>query len=119
MQLKLQWGAIGLIAGVLLTWGVITVLSKPPASNTSMDHMTASLRNKKGDTYDEAFIASMIDHHQAAVDMAKLSGKQAKHSEIKQLSEDIIKAQEKEIAQMKQWQMSWGYVQSSPEHEKH
>jgi uncharacterized protein (DUF305 family) len=53
--------------------------------------------------------ASMIEHHQSAVDMAKLSADQAEHEEIKQLSEQIIEAQEREIAQMRQWQQDWGY----------
>ncbi len=41
--------------------------------------------------------------------MAKLSASNAKHDAIKQLSKDIIVAQEKEINEMKQWQMEWGY----------
>jgi len=55
------------------------------------------------------FISHMIEHHQAAVDMARLSAQNAKHEEIKKLSREIIVAQEKEIAQMKQWQQQWGY----------
>lgn len=44
--------------------------------------------------------------------MAKLSGQNAKHDEIKQLSKDIVSAQENEIEQMKQWQKDWGYSAS-------
>ena len=75
----------------------------------TMTEIVALLKDKKGDDYDSAFINEMIAHHQSAVDMAKFSASNAKHNEIKQLSKDIITAQEKEISQMKQWQMDWGY----------
>jgi uncharacterized protein (DUF305 family) len=48
--------------------------------------------------------------------MAELSAKNAKHEEIKTLSNDIIVAQEKEIATMKQWQMDWGYSSTPMDH---
>ena len=62
-----------------------------------------------GDDFDSLFISHMIEHHQAAVDMSRLSAANAKHDEIKRLSAEIIAAQEKEIGQMKQWQSDWGY----------
>jgi uncharacterized protein (DUF305 family) len=74
-----------------------------------MSEMTTQLKDKKGDDYDALFLAHMIEHHQAAVDMSKLSPTNAKHEELKKMSADIIAAQEKEIAQMKQWQTDWGY----------
>jgi uncharacterized protein (DUF305 family) len=86
-----------------------TKQSNSSYSTMSMEQMTTSLVNKTGDTYDKEFMSSMIAHHQAAVAMAKLSTANAKHTEIKQLSQDIIKAQEKEITEMKQWQAKWGY----------
>ncbi len=75
----------------------------------SMAEMSRQLEGLKGDDYDKAFIEMMIDHHQGAIDMARLSAARAKHQEIKQLSKDIIVAQEKEIANMKQWQKDWSY----------
>lgn len=81
-------------------------------SGMSMSHM-AALKGKTGDDYDKAYLADMISHHQDAVDMSKLSASNAKHPEIKQLSDSITAAQEKEIAQMKQWQIDWGYVQGN------
>lgn len=78
-------------------------------STMSMDDMASSLNNKTGDDFDRLFIAQMIDHHQGAIDMAQLAKKNAKHDEIKKLSEEIIVAQTKEISQMRQWQKDWGY----------
>jgi uncharacterized protein (DUF305 family) len=45
----------------------------------------------------------MIPHHQAAVDMAQAELKYGKDPEIRKLSQDIIAAQNKEIAQMQAW----------------
>lgn len=119
---SLLYGLIGFFAGGLLVATAAATFNKPepdtPAdhssmSSMSMDSMTAELKDKTGDDYDKTFITSMIVHHQGAVEMAKLSAKNAKHQEIKTLSENIIAAQEKEIAQMKQWQQKWDYSASS------
>jgi uncharacterized protein (DUF305 family) len=57
--------------------------------------------------YDLRFIDAMIMHHQGAVDMAKEAQEKSKRTEIKQLGTDIIKDQNQEIAQMKQWRTTW------------
>ena len=110
-------GIIGFILGGLLV-SIVATTQTVPTSNSTMTHdmddmtmanMTTSLTNKTGDSYDKAFTQEMIEHHEGAVAMAKLSASRAKHEEIKKLSEDIIAAQDKEIAEMKQWQASWGY----------
>jgi uncharacterized protein (DUF305 family) len=66
-----------------------------------------------GETYDRNFIANMIAHHQGAVDMAKLALTNAKHQELKDMANDIISAQEAEIAEMTSWQKDWGYPSTS------
>lgn len=78
-------------------------------NSMSMMDMNKLLEGLSGDDYDKAFIEMMITHHEGAVDMAELSASRAKHDEIKQLSQAIITAQDKEIADMKQWQRDWGY----------
>lgn len=68
-----------------------------------------------GDDYDRRFIANMIAHHQGAIDMAKLAQSNAKHQELKDMAEDIILDQTKEISGMEDWQKQWGYLASSGE----
>jgi uncharacterized protein (DUF305 family) len=77
--------------------------------HSQMDEMTSSLQGKKGEAFDKAFISEMIIHHQGAVDMAKMALENALHQEIKDLATAIIEAQEREIAQMKEWQKIWEY----------
>lgn len=52
---------------------------------------------------DVAFICGMIPHHQGAIDMARAELKYGKSPFGKKLAEGIIKAQEKEIAEMLDW----------------
>lgn len=104
---------IGFFIGGLLVSVAATTFEKPAVENNrdmGMSEMTSSLRNKTGDEYDKAFMTQMIKHHETAVDMAELSAENAKHDEIKKLSEDIVKNQTAEIEKMKQWQTQWGYT---------
>lgn len=115
---------IGLIIGISGTVGVTALTDKDEAPQTSTtqqqiastDHssMTMKEMNKElevlsGDAFDKTFIEMMTAHHEGAIDMAKLIPSRAKHAEIKKLGEEIIAAQTKEISDMRQWMMDWGY----------
>lgn len=52
---------------------------------------------------DVDFVKGMIPHHQGAIDMAKTVMAFGKNPEIRKLAEDIVRAQESEIAMMKAW----------------
>jgi uncharacterized protein (DUF305 family) len=52
---------------------------------------------------DVDFVRGMIPHHQGAVDMAKTVIAFGKDPQIRKLAEEIIKAQESEIALMQDW----------------
>ena len=52
---------------------------------------------------DADFVRGMIPHHQGAVDMAKVVLAFGKDPQICKLAEEIVKAQESEIALMQEW----------------
>jgi hypothetical protein len=52
---------------------------------------------------DADFVKGMIPHHEGAVDMAKTVMAFGKDPEIRKLAEEIVRAQESEIALMKAW----------------
>ncbi len=127
MQTKsLLIGIASFILGGLTVATAAATINRPAATTAhttrtstadSMTAMNADLRSKTGDDYDKAFLADMIAHHQGAVDMANQSASQAKHDEIKQLSNDIVRAQQAELTKMKQWQRDWGYVTGNMMHD--
>ena len=53
---------------------------------------------------DKDFVMMMIPHHQGAIDTAKVELKYGKDKKLRAMAEAIIKAQEKEIAEMRKWQ---------------
>ncbi len=57
--------------------------------------------------FDRAFIDNMIPHHQSAIDMAEVALENSENEEMRSLAEEIIAAQEAEIAQMREWREEW------------
>jgi uncharacterized protein (DUF305 family) len=52
---------------------------------------------------DVDFVRMMIPHHQGAIDMAEVELKYGKDESRKKLAREIIEAQTREIAEMKEW----------------
>ena len=61
-------------------------------------------------TSEKQFLKDMMLHHEAAVVMAEeVLRLQGTHSEVKNLANDIIRAQTSEINSMKAWMTAWKY----------
>ena len=75
---------------------------------SSMTHMATDIEGLKTATpFDLAFLDAMIPHHEGAVMMAQACADKAQHDEVKSLAADIIRDQEKEIGQMREWRTAW------------
>lgn len=53
------------------------------------------------------FLAGMVPHHQGALDDAQLALERSERPEVQRLAQEIIAAQEAEIAQMNEWLDAW------------
>jgi len=74
------------------------------AYEEAMDRMHGPMMEGiTADDPDVAFVQGMIPHHQGAIDMAKVVLEYGDDPEIRKLAEDIVSAQESEIAFMKAW----------------
>lgn len=71
------------------------------------DTDTAILENSSN--FDKTFIEEMIPHHQMAVMMANMLLQGTSRPEMKQLAQNIISSQTKEINEMRQWYKDWGF----------
>jgi len=60
------------------------------------------LESLSGEEFDELWLASMISHHQGAIEMAKAEIANGDNVDAKTLANNIVTTQEAEIGQMKQ-----------------
>lgn len=82
--------------------------SMPMNSNMPTNHSgMKSDANAASAPYDLQFIDTMTAHHTSALDMAKMVDGRTENPDLKKFAAQIIKDQEKEIAEMKVWREKW------------
>ncbi len=94
-----------------------TVVGNPLMDHGSMSGVNHSMGMDLGPAdadFDLRFIDAMTPHHQGAVEMAVEAKQKSKRPKIQELADNIIKSQNKEVAQMKQWRQAW-YPKASQE----
>lgn len=80
---------------------------RPPYHGDEAPELTAQLKAARGATFDEAFLAMMIPHHQRAAAMARDAVQNAEMPEVRELAQIIVNQQEEEVAIMSGWQKAW------------
>jgi uncharacterized protein (DUF305 family) len=122
--LGLSIAAVAIVGNVLTACSSTSQNQSTPSSVQATSSATANTGSKQMDSsmgsmdhgmdlgpadaqFDLRFIDGMAPHHQGAIAMAQEALQKAQHPEIKKLAQDIIDAQQKEIAEMKQWRTTW------------
>jgi uncharacterized protein (DUF305 family) len=83
-------------------------VARQPSSMPGMDHSSMNMSlGPKDANFDLLFIDAMTPHHEGGVVMAQEVLQKSKRPEMKQLAQEIIDAQNKEIAQLKDWRKTW------------
>ncbi len=81
-----------------------------PMGGMHMDGMTGDLTTLQvvgAADFDREFIDQMIPHHEMAVMMASMLQASTERAEMKQLADDIITSQTREIEMMRSWRSAW------------
>jgi uncharacterized protein (DUF305 family) len=80
-------------------------MSEEDMSTMGMVEDPRQLANEE--PFDRAFIDNMIPHHESAIAMAEVALQESENPEIREIAQDIVDAQEREIAQMREWREEW------------
>ncbi len=100
-----QTPEIKLMTGWLEGWNVPAMMNGQSGHGMGGmvdDDGIAKLKSAQGTDASRLFLQQMTGHHEGAIDMARQEISSGKHPQTIQLARDIIKAQESEIAEMKE-----------------
>ncbi len=104
---QLTYGFVGAVLGGVAVWLLMTTVLQTNSTGIMDSKLGSQSTMRNADILDAHFIEQMIPHHEDAITMARLAEIKAKRSEVKQLSQNIIDSQGREITQMKGWYKDW------------
>jgi uncharacterized protein (DUF305 family) len=107
-----QGAEISRMRGWLQSWGKPEAMAGMDHDQMAMPGMMDQgemdeLKGLEGARFDLAFIDMMTRHHQGAIDMANTELKDGSLPEVKQLAQQIITAQQREVRQLTAWRQAW------------
>jgi len=77
------------------------------AADKEMKMHMSMFSGKRDADFDKAFLEMMPKHYHAAVEMAEQAEKKTTHSELKEFAATLVKDQQNEMRQMKEWAQAW------------
>ena len=78
-----------------------------PATSGAAGHGSGSSMMDSFALDGQAFLEQMVPHHESAIEMATMALEKGDRTEVRRLAQQIIAAQESEIADMKEWHREW------------
>lgn len=101
--IRTQTAEIGRMRTWLKKWYGRTV----PEDHMGHDEDMQTLEAASGPEFEVRFMAMMSVHHAQAIERARAVRKYRLHGKVRQLTRDIIRAQEREIGQLQEWLVAW------------
>lgn len=82
----------------------------PPEGQQQLDQLNAA---SNGEEFERMFMPMLIEHHTMALERATPCVDRAEHGDLKNLCENIISSQQKEIEQLQAWLAEWYNVSAN------
>ena len=82
------------------------VTARPRMTEQDIQDME-ELEQASGAAFELRFMSLMTVHHTLAVERAGIAARRARHAQLRRLARDIVRAQEAEIKQFREWTVAW------------
>jgi hypothetical protein len=105
---RVKIATLGWLLGVLFASPAVTLATAPSSDakfiariNVAMMKMMTAMNVKPSGDVDQDFVATMVPHHQGAIDMAQAELRYGRNQQLQRLAQEIIVTQQEEIAAMR------------------